>query len=180
MKRLSLTNKPEPKRKVRFQRHPTSQQCCLPESLLNGSTLIWRCSALTSPSHVQGRDTNIHPYTGVPVLALDVTWMLKALVLPQAFTLKDLYMKYEERPIPSVSSLPISLSPHWPENSIQCFVCPWVSLKHWWSLPWSPPKASQWLPCEPSTVQTLKVALLQAGGGARRSPGVPSNLHFFL
>jgi len=143
MKRLSLTNKPEPERKVRFQRHPTFQQCCLSESLLNVSALLWRCSALISASHVQGRDTNIHPYTGVPVSVLDTTSMLKALMLPQASTLNDFYMKYKQRPIPSPSYIPTSLSPHQPENSIQYFVCPWVPLKYWWCLPWSPPKASQ-------------------------------------
>lgn len=62
---------------------------------------------------------NIHPYTGVPISALDITRMLKAWVLPQAFNLNDLYMKYEQRPIPSPS-----LSPHWPENSIQYLSAP--------------------------------------------------------
>lgn len=176
MKRLSLTNKTEPKRKVRFQRHLMSQHCCLPESLLsvsNGS--IWRYSALTPPSYVPGRDS-IHIML---IWALDITWILRISILPQIFTFSDLY-KYKQRPTLSPSYIPISPSPHWQENSIQYFVGFWISLKDQWSLPWSSPNTSPWLPCEHSTIQTLKPDLLQAGNGARRSPGVPSNLHLPL
>lgn len=70
-------------------------------------------------------------------------------------------MKGKQRSIPRPSSLPISLYPHWIENSGQYFVFPWDPLKHWWALPWSPAKASQLLTYEHSTVQVLKLALPQ-------------------
>lgn len=51
MKRLSLTNKSESKRKVRFQRLSTSQQCCLPGSLLSVSSHLEMLSFNISLPH---------------------------------------------------------------------------------------------------------------------------------